>query len=132
MGIFSNTFVFLPKERHRGSSGLWEAGGPIAASADRATWAAVAWALDGEKSWWMTNGTSGIWRGVSIYQPLVLNETPMSEFVKNRLLDFSPRNSEPGDLGGAQEIVFLTHARGCHCCHPGTNLRTSDGLLCAQ
>lgn len=110
-------------------------GGPLQPvwTPDRAAWAAVAWALDGEKAWWMTNGTtSGIWGGVSIYQPLVFDETPMGEFVKNRLLDFPPRNSEPGDLGGAQEIVFLTRAWRCHCCHPGTNLRTSDGLLCPR
>lgn len=70
--------------------------------------------MDVERAWWALNGTIGIWVGVSICQPLVLNEpeTPLGKFVKNRLLDFPPRNSEPGDLDGPQETVFLRCAQG--------------------
>lgn len=53
-----------------------------------------------------------IWGGVSIYQPVVLSETLLGKFVKTRLLNFPPQNCEPGDLGGAQEIVVLTRAHG--------------------
>lgn len=117
--------MLLPRERPRVSSGLG---------------AAVSWALerfmDVERAWWALNGTIGIWVDVSTHQSLVLNEpeTPLGKLVKNRLLDFPPRNSEPGDLDGAQETVFLRHAQGMPMLPSRhlTNLRTSDGILCTR
>lgn len=121
MSISSSSFMSMKRGTKVSESGGAASNhiGPIArdpvGTLGRATWATVVWALErlvgGERPCWMLKGERGIWGGVfsfSIYQSLVLNDSlnsPLGEFVKNRLLDLPPRYSKPRNLGGTQKTA---------------------------